>query len=101
MKIKRLWEYKDYFFKYFCKIFVPRSEGPPLRSPDPEYRIIFNRVVSVVLRETTLTISVSTVLIESNMVRVVSLSTREISEITRLKIRSSGRDTLTKQEQSE
>ena len=28
MKIKRLWEYKGEFLK--GKIFVPRSEGPPL-----------------------------------------------------------------------
>ena len=32
MKIKRLLEYKGEFFSIFCKIFVPRSEGPPLRS---------------------------------------------------------------------
>ena len=30
MKIKRLWEYEDLFLM-FCKIFVPRSEGPPLK----------------------------------------------------------------------
>ena len=50
-------------------------------------------VISVVLRETTLTVSVSTgeaVLMESEIVREVSLNTSEISEIIRLKIRSSG-----------
>ena len=31
MKIKRLWEFKD-DFSVFCKIFVPRSEGPPLNN---------------------------------------------------------------------
>ena len=49
-------------------------------------------VISVILRETTLTISDWTgepVSMESEIVRVVSLSTTEISEITRLKIRSS------------
>ena len=56
---------------------------------------IFNRFISfisVVLQETTLTISVSTgelVSMETEIVRVVSLSSTEISEITRLKIRSS------------
>ena len=50
-------------------------------------------VISVVLRKTTLTISVSIgepVLMESEKVRVVSLSKKEISKINRLKIRSSG-----------
>ena len=61
-----------------------------------EDRFFFNRVISVfsvVLKETTLTISVSTcepVSMESEIVRVFPLSTTEISEITRLKIRSSG-----------
>ena len=46
-------------------------------------------VISVVLTETTLTISDSTgetVSMESDIVRVVSLSTTEISEVARLKI---------------
>ena len=51
----------------------------------------FNRVISltsVVQRETTLTVSVSTgepVTMESEIVRVVSLCTKEMSKITRLK----------------
>ena len=55
-----------------------------------------NRVISVisfVLRETTLTILISTgdlVSMESEIVRVVSLSRAEISELPLLKIRSSG-----------
>ena len=56
-------------------------------------------VISIALRETTLTISDTTgktVLVESEIMRVVSLSTTEISEITRLKIRSSGWGTLTR-----
>ena len=55
------------------------------------------RSLKIVLRETTLTFSVSTgeiVSMESQVVRVVSLSTTEISEITRLKIRSSGKGYL-------
>ena len=57
--------------------------------------LFFNRVISVisvVLRETTLTFLDAigdTVSTESEIVRVVSLSTTEISEITRLKIESS------------
>ena len=50
-------------------------------------------VVSVVLREFTLTISVSNgepVSIESEILRAVSLGTTVISEITRLEIQSSG-----------
>ena len=50
-------------------------------------------VISVVLRETTLTISVSTVepvSVESELIRGVSHSITEISELTRLKIKSSG-----------
>ena len=50
-------------------------------------------VISVVLRETALTISDSTgelFSMKSDTVRVVSLSTTEISEKTRLKPRSSG-----------
>ena len=31
MKFKRPWEYNDDILS-FCKIFVPRSEGPPLKS---------------------------------------------------------------------
>ena len=54
--------------------------------------------ISVVLRETCLTISDSIETgppIETDIVRVVSLSTTETSEITRFKNRSSGLDTLT------
>ena len=54
-------------------------------------------VVFIVLREITFTFSDSTcetVSIESEILRVVSLSTAEISEITRLLIRSSGPVTL-------
>ena len=50
-------------------------------------------VISVLQRETTLINPDSTgepVSMESKIVRVVSLSTTEISEITRLKIRSAG-----------
>ena len=50
-------------------------------------------VISVVLRETTHTISVSTgepLSMEYEIVRVVSLGTTDKSEITRLKIRFSG-----------
>ena len=49
-------------------------------------------IISIELRETLLTVSVSTdkpVSIESERVRVVSLGTKEISEIMRLRIRSS------------
>ena len=59
-----------------------------VRYSDREDRI-FNRVISdisVVLRETTLTISdfmVTDSPVESEIVRVVSLSTTEITEITR------------------
>ena len=59
-----------------------------LRYPDPEDRI-FNRVISdisVVKREITLTISDTIEIVspgESEMGTVVSLSTTEISEITR------------------
>ena len=63
------------------------------------YRVI--SFISVVLRETTLTISASTgdpISMESETVRMVSLSVMEISEITRLKIRWSGCDTLTQEE---
>ena len=70
------------------------------RHPDPKRIGSLNRVISVisvVLRETNLTIPVSTgepVSLESEIVRVTSLSTTEISEITRLKIRSSGSEYL-------
>ena len=67
-----------------------------LRYTDPADRYVLNRVISgisVVLREPTLSISISTgepVLIESEIMTVVSLSTTEISEKRRLQIRSSG-----------
>ena len=71
-----------------------------LRHPDPEDRI-FNRFISdisIVLRETTLTISgsIETVSpVESERVRVVSLSSTEITEITRFqKTDVQGMDTL-------
>ena len=57
---------------------------------------VLNRVVSVISavpRETTLKISDSTgepVRMQSELLRVISLTTTKISEITRLKIRSSG-----------
>ena len=69
------------------------------RYPDLKNQFL-NRVIpviSVLLRETTLTITVSTgefVSMESEKVRVFFLSTTEISEITRLKIRFSGSDCL-------
>ena len=72
------------------------SSAKLLWYPDPEDRI-FRRVISVVLGETSLTISyfIETVsLIDSEIVSVVSLSTTEITEITRLKNRSSRSDTL-------
>ena len=53
----------------------------------------FIPVISVELGETTLTILFATcepISMESETVRLVSLSAREISEITRLKIRSLG-----------
>ena len=56
----------------------------------------FISVISVVLGENTLAISFSTGepdSMESEMVRVISLNTTGISEITRLKIRPSGQDT--------
>ena len=70
-----------------------------LRYPDPKHRIL-NRVISdisVLLRETTHLISdsidtVSTV--ESEIVRVVSLGTTEITEITRFNTNLQGPDTL-------
>ena len=61
-----------------------------LKYPDPEYRI-FNRVIagiSVVLRETTFTISDSIEIcsaVKTEIVRVVSLVRTEITEITRFK----------------
>ena len=63
-----------------------------LRYSNPENRG-FKSVISVVIGETTLFISGSTgepVSMEFDIVRVVSLSTMVISEITRLKIRFSG-----------
>ena len=74
------------------------SFGKGSRYTDPEGRVV-NSVISVILRETTLTISLSTgelVSMESEIVRVVSPSAMGISEMTRLKIRSSGSDTLNK-----
>ena len=61
-----------------------------VRYPDLEHRFLYRiiSVISVVLRENTLTISVSTrepVSMESEIVRVVSFDTTEISEKTRLK----------------
>ena len=59
------------------------------------FNFFLNRVIlviSVVLSETTITISDSTgepVSIEVEIMRVVSLSTTEISEITQLNVRSS------------
>ena len=61
-----------------------------IRYSDPENQI-FNRVISaisVVVKDTTLTISDSSetgLPVESKILRVVSLITREITEITRLK----------------
>ena len=65
-----------------------------------EDRILYHVImdISVVLRETCLTISDSIETgppFETDIVRVVSLSTTETSEITRFKNRSSGLDTLT------
>ena len=66
------------------------SHFTSLRYSDPEDRM-FDRIiydVSIVLRETTLTISDSIVTgtpVESEIERVVSLSTTKISEITRFK----------------
>ena len=63
---------------------------------DPEDRFFFNRVIlviSVVLRETTLTVSDSTLettSMESEIMGIVSLSITKISEIIRLKSRPSG-----------
>ena len=67
-----------------------QSDPRSLRYHDPEDRI-FNRVISdisVVLRETTLILpdSIETgSLVETEIVRVVSLSKTEITEISRLK----------------
>ena len=66
-----------------------------LKVSDPEDRFFLIRAISeisVVLSKTTLIISDSTgepVSMESEIVRVDSLSATEISEITRFKIRSS------------
>ena len=68
----------------------PLPDDKILRYSDPENRI-FNRVfsdISVVLMETTLTISESIdtgSVIEIEIVRVVSLSATEVTEITRFK----------------
>ena len=73
--------------------------NPISRYPNPEGQIL-NRVIlvsSVVQRETTITITVSTgepVSVESKTVRVVSLNTTEITGVTRFKIRSLGWSTL-------
>ena len=59
------------------------------------FRVI--SVISVVLRETTLTISDSTgetVAMESEIARAFQISTTEISQLTRLKIQSSGEEYL-------
>ena len=74
-----------------------------VKVPDPEDRI-FNRAISdisVVLRETTLTISYSIETgsqVETEKVRVVSLSSTEITEITWFKKKktSSGKGYLKK-----
>ena len=63
---------------------TPNARFSPIKVSNPVDRFL-NRVISVVLRETTFTISVSTgepVPVESEIVTVVSLSTTEISEIT-------------------
>ena len=79
-----------------AKILIVQSLCPGQFKVSGSRRLVFNRVImviSVVLRETNLTISVSTggpVSKEYEIVRVVSLSTTEISEITRLEVRSSG-----------
>ena len=73
------------------------KKGLLLKVSNPEERIS-NRVISdisVVLRETTLTISdsIETVPpVESEIVRVVYLSTTKISEMTRLKKKKKGND---------
>ena len=68
-----------------------------LRYSDPEDRFFFfNHVISIIstaLRETTLTIpdsSCEPFSMKSEVVRVVSLSTTELSQLTRLKVCSSG-----------
>ena len=74
-------------FSSFFNVFDPEDQN-------------FNCVVSdisALLRETTLTISVSNETgspVKFKIVRVVSLSTTELSEITRLKLRYLGLDTL-------
>ena len=73
-RLQTLWNWKSLKFIVWERV----------RYPDPEDRI-FNHVISdisVVLRETTLTISDS---IESEIVRAVFLSTTEITEIIRFK----------------
>ena len=93
-KKSNIWSYVSYVG--LCSTFIWMIMWTLLRYPQPEDRVFFlNRVISVisiVLRETTLTTSDSSgelVLIESEIMRVVYLCTTEISEITRLKIRSS------------
>ena len=73
--------------------------GPYLRYSDPEDQFLdhFIFVISVVLREPTVTISdwtVEPVAMKSEILRVVSHVTTEISEIKRLKFRSSASDYL-------
>ena len=58
---------------------APKSRGFATACGALVNRVI--SVISVVLRDTTLTISVSKGELESEIVRVVSLSTTEISEI--------------------
>ena len=81
------------------------SFGKGLRNAEPEDRYFFidrlTSIISVVQREITLTISDSageTASMESEIVRVVSLCTTEISEITRLKIGCSESGYLKKNE---
>ena len=86
------------------------SFGKGLSYPDSEDRI-FNRVItdiSVVLKETTLTISDSIETgspVETKIVRVVSLKTTEIIEITRLKEKNTtglhGSNTLNNDKEAE
>ena len=77
--------FKDNFWSYLHNV--------TSRYPDPVDRI-YNRVISdisVVLRENTLTISDSIktgLLVETEVVRVVSLTTTDITEITRVKKKS-------------
>ena len=45
-KIKRLWGIRM-IFQYFCKLFVPKSEGPPLRSQIVEFIIIIRSILKI------------------------------------------------------